>query len=87
MLRLTHQSKFAACAACHGPGGKGLPALGAPNLADKIWLHGWGEDAIVNMVTQGKLNVMPAQTGRLLPEQIHVLAAYVWGLSQSALPP
>ena len=81
------QSKFAACAACHGPGGKGLPALGAPNLADKIWLHGWGEDAIVNMVTQGKLNVMPAQTGRLLPEQIHVLAAYVWGLSQSALPP
>jgi cytochrome c oxidase cbb3-type subunit 3 len=81
------QSKFAACAACHGPGGKGMPALGAPNMADKIWLHGWGEDAIVNMVTQGKLNMMPAQGGRMMPEQIHVLAAYVWGLSQSALPP
>ena len=81
------QSKFVACAACHGPGANGTPALGAPNLADKIWLHGWGEDAIVSMVTQGKLNVMPAQAGRLLPEQIHVLAAYVWGLSQSALPP
>ncbi|MCK7576727.1 MAG: hypothetical protein MZV65_13085 [Chromatiales bacterium] len=30
-----------ACAACHGPDGKGNPALGAPNLTDKIWLHGW----------------------------------------------
>jgi cytochrome c oxidase cbb3-type subunit 3 len=81
------QSKFAACAACHGPGGKGTQALGAPNLTDKIWLHGWGEEAIVNMVNLGKLNVMPAQGGRMMPEQIHVLAAYVWGLSQSALPP
>ena len=81
------QSKFAACAACHGPGGQGTQALGAPNLSDKIWLHGWGEDAIVSIVNSGKLNVMPAQGGRMMPEQIHVLAAYVWGLSQSALPP
>ncbi|MEQ1682044.1 MAG: cytochrome-c oxidase, cbb3-type subunit III [Burkholderiaceae bacterium] len=81
------QSKFAACAACHGPGGQGTQALGAPRLSDKIWLHGWGEDAIVNIVNNGKINVMPAQGGRMMPEQIHVLAAYVWGLSQSALPP
>lgn len=81
------QSKFAACAACHGPGGQGMHALGAPRLSDKIWLHGWGEDAIVSIVNSGKLNVMPAQGGRMMPEQIHVLAAYVWGLSQSALPP
>jgi cytochrome c oxidase cbb3-type subunit 3 len=26
------------------PDGKGNPALGAPNLTDKIWLHGWGEE-------------------------------------------
>ena len=39
--------KFVVCAACHGPEGKGNPALGAPNLTDKIWLHGWGEAAIV----------------------------------------
>ena len=45
-------AKFAACAACHGVDGKGNPALGAPNLADKVWLHGWGEDAIVAMVNQ-----------------------------------
>ena len=78
------KSKFVACAACHGPDGKGNQALGAPNLTDKVWLHGWGEDAIVAMVTGGKTNVMPAQTQRLSPEQIHVLAAYVWNLSQAS---
>ena len=76
------RSKFSACAACHGPDGKGNPALGAPNLTDKVWLHGWGEDAIVAMVNNGKTNVMPAHGQRLSAEQIHVLAAYVWQLSQ-----
>ena len=76
------KSKFTACAACHGVDGKGNPALGAPNLTDKVWLHGWGEDAIADIVNRGKTNVMPAQSGRLLPEQIHLLATYVWGLSQ-----
>lgn len=76
--------KFSACAACHGPDGKGMTALGAPNLTDKIWLHGWGEAAIVSMITGGKTNVMPAFGERLSAEQIHVLAAYVWSLSQTA---
>jgi cytochrome c oxidase cbb3-type subunit 3 len=73
--------RFMACAGCHGIDGKGNPALGAPNLTDKVWLHGWGEDAIVAMVNNGKLNVMPAQKERLSKEQIHVLAGYVWSLS------
>lgn len=77
--------KFAACAACHGPDGKGNQAVGAPNLTDKIWLHGWGEQAIINIVTNGKSNQMPAQAARLSPEQIHVLAAYVWNLSQASV--
>jgi cytochrome c oxidase cbb3-type subunit III len=74
--------KFAVCAACHGPEGKGNQALGAPNLTDKIWLHGWGEDAIVAIVTNGKTNVMPQHASRLSPEQTHVLASYVWSLSR-----
>jgi cytochrome c oxidase cbb3-type subunit 3 len=77
------KTKFGACAACHGPDGKGNPALGAPNLTDKIWLHGWGEQAIVSMVNAGKTNVMPAQGRLLTPEQVHVLAGYVLSLSQS----
>ena len=78
--------KFTACAACHGADGKGNTTLGAPNLTDKVWLHGWGEDAIVAMVNNGKTNVMPAHGERLSAEQIHVLTAYVWGLSNTALP-
>ena len=77
------KAKFTACAACHGADGKGNQALGAPNLTDKIWLHGWGEQAVAAMVINGKNNVMPAFAQRLSPEQIHVLAAYVWSLSQA----
>jgi cytochrome c oxidase cbb3-type subunit 3 len=75
------RSKFALCAACHGPEGKGNPALGAPNLTDKVWLHGWGEAAIADMINRGKTNQMPAHGTRLTPEQVRVLAAYVWRLS------
>jgi cytochrome c oxidase cbb3-type subunit 3 len=71
------------CAACHGADGKGNQAIGAPNLTDKIWLHGWGEEAIMNMVNKGKLNIMPAQDARLSEDQIKVVASYVWGLSHT----
>jgi cytochrome c oxidase cbb3-type subunit 3 len=76
------RAKFTACAACHGIDGKGNQALGAPNLTDKIWLYGWGEEAIARMVNNGKTDVMPAHRERLSAEQIKVLAAYVWGWSQ-----
>jgi cytochrome c oxidase cbb3-type subunit 3 len=75
--------KFAVCAACHGADGKGNPVIGAPNLTDDIWLHGFGEAAITEMVNKGKVNVMPPFGERLAPEQIHVLAAYVASMSRS----
>ncbi len=78
------RTKFAACAACHGADGHGNTAIGAPNLTDDTWLHGWGEDAIVAMVNSGKTNTMPPQASRLTPEQVHVLATYVWSLSHSS---
>jgi cytochrome c oxidase cbb3-type subunit 3 len=77
------KSKFGACAGCHGGDGKGNQALGAPNLTDDIWLHGWGENAIVAMVNNGKVNQMPAQVSKLTDAQLHVLASYVWGLSNN----
>ncbi len=76
--------KFGVCAACHGADGKGNTALGAPNLTDKIWLHGWGEQAIVEMINKGKTNAMPAQGRLLTPEQVHVLGGYVLNLSQAS---
>jgi cytochrome c oxidase cbb3-type subunit III len=76
--------KFVVCAACHGADGKGNPAIGSANLTDNIWLHGWGEQAVVDMITNGKTNVMPPQGRLLTQDQIHVLAAYVWGLSHGS---
>jgi cytochrome c oxidase cbb3-type subunit III len=78
------RAKFAVCAACHGADGKGNVALGAPNLADKVWLHGWGEEAIAAVINAGKDNQMPAHAGRLSAEQIRVLAAYVWRFSNAS---
>ncbi|RYF69404.1 MAG: c-type cytochrome, partial [Comamonadaceae bacterium] len=75
--------KFAVCAACHGATGDGNPMLGAPRLNDNIWLHGYGEAAIIAMVTHGKHNEMPPQKDRLTEAQIQVLASYVWGLSNA----
>ena len=79
------KAKFTTCAGCHGLDGTGNKALGAPNLTDNYWLHGWGEAAIVSAIKNGKNNVMPAQSPKLSTEQIHVVAAYVLSLSQSTL--
>jgi cytochrome c oxidase cbb3-type subunit 3 len=77
------KGKFAACAACHGPEAKGNPALGAPNLTDKIWLHGGSLAAISEQIDKGRTNVMPAHKEFLGPERSRILAAYVWGLSNT----
>ena len=71
-----------ACAACHGAEGKGNKALGAPNLTDDVWLYGSSEATIVNGILNGRNNRMPAQEQTLTPEQIRMVAAWVWGLSK-----
>ena len=69
------------CAACHGMDGKGNQALGAPNLTDRIWLHGSGEYAIIETVSGGRTNQMPAHRNLLSAAKIHLLTAYVYSLS------
>jgi cytochrome c oxidase cbb3-type subunit III len=75
------KASFTACAACHGMDGKGNAALGAPNLADNVWLHGYGEARITEIINQGKTNVMPAMGTKLSESQVKILTAYVWSLS------
>ena len=75
------KAKFGVCAACHGADAHGNPALGAPNLTDKIWLYGGSIDAIMETIRKGRNNVMPAFDGFLGEAKVHVLAAYVWSLS------
>ena len=75
--------KFAAagCTGCHGADGKGNPALGAPNLTDKTWLYGGGIATIAETINKGRSNQMPAFGEMLGKGKVHLLAAYVWGLS------
>ncbi|MEZ5616087.1 MAG: cytochrome-c oxidase, cbb3-type subunit III [Rhodocyclaceae bacterium] len=70
------------CAGCHGPEAKGMQALGAPNLTDSIWLYGSSEAVIIETVTRGRSNRMPAHKDFLGEAKSHLLAAYVLGLSQ-----
>ncbi|MBE9609701.1 cytochrome-c oxidase, cbb3-type subunit III [Chitinilyticum piscinae] len=70
-----------ACASCHGPDGKGNPESGIPNLTDKDWLYGVSEATIVETITNGRQNQMPAWKEFLGDDKVHLLAAYVYGLN------
>lgn len=69
------------CFACHGADGKGNQQLGAPNLTDNVWLHGGSETAIIETVLKGRKGEMPAHKHFVDEAKIHLLAAYVYGLS------
>ena len=73
----------AACSACHGPDGKGMVGV-APNLADKIWLYSSSEESIVETITKGRVNRMPAYGEFLGDAKVHLLTAYVYGLGGGA---
>jgi len=77
------KESFVMCAACHGPEAKGNVALGAPNLTDKVWLHGSSEAAIIETITKGRASQMPAHRELLGEARVKLLAAYVYGLSQT----
>jgi cytochrome c oxidase cbb3-type subunit 3 len=70
------------CIACHGVDGKGNPALGAPNLTDKNWLHGSAEPVVIETITKGRTSQMPAHKALLDEAKIHLLTAYVLSLSK-----
>ena len=78
------RSKFAACGACHGADGKGNPALGAPDLTNKIWLYGGSVATVSETITRGRQGAMPAWEGILSEGEIHLLAAYVLSLGPMA---
>jgi len=74
----------AGCVGCHGMDAKGMQALGAPNLTDKVWLYGSSEATIVETISLGRQNKMPAWKAFLGDAKNHLLTAYVYSLSQGA---
>ncbi|UCH52875.1 MAG: cytochrome-c oxidase, cbb3-type subunit III [Pseudomonadota bacterium] len=70
------------CVACHGADGKGDPKIGAPNLSDNIWLYGSAQKTVMDVIEKGRTGNMPAHGEFLGEAKAHVLAAYVYSLSQ-----
>lgn len=75
------KARYAVCAACHGMDGKGNQMLGAPNLTDNVWLYGGTEPAVTHTLNYGRNGVMPAFDVTLGEDKVHVVAAYVYSLS------
>jgi cytochrome c oxidase cbb3-type subunit 3 len=77
------KDRFVACAACHGADGKGNQVFGAPNLTDNIWLYGGSEKTVTETLSYGRNGVMPSFKTTLGEKKIHLVAAYVYSLSQN----
>lgn len=71
----------AGCIGCHGADGTGMQALGAPNLTDKVWLYSSSEASIIETITNGRQNKMPAWQEFLGDAKVHLLSAYVLSVS------
>lgn len=76
------KEKFIVCSGCHMPTGTGNPAIGAPNLTDDTWLYGGSLESVKHAINNGFNNKMPGFGELLGDAKAHVLAGYVWSLSQ-----
>ena len=82
-LAAAGQALFVNCMPCHGADAKGNIFIGAPNLTDTIWLYGGDEATVIKTITNGRHGHMPAWGDTLGKERVHLLAAYIWSLSNS----
>jgi cytochrome c oxidase cbb3-type subunit 3 len=71
------------CVGCHGMDGKGMTALGAPDLTDDTWLYGGDAATIRESVSKGRAGQMPAFGERLGEDRVRLLAAYAIHLSET----
>jgi cytochrome c oxidase cbb3-type subunit 3 len=69
------------CAACHGPDGKGNPAIGSADFTDEYWLYGNRVEDIVAAIEKGHDGHMPAHRQILGETRARLVGAYVWSLS------
>jgi cytochrome c oxidase cbb3-type subunit 3 len=85
--KLAGQQKFGElCAACHGTDARGKTEMGAPNLADGVWLHGGALASIRDSIMLGRTGTMPAHLDRLGETRVKLLAAYVLSLGKPEAP-
>lgn len=68
------------CTSCHGAEALGDRELGAPNLADAIWLYGGDRTTLTETVVNARFGVMPAWGQRLSDVDVRAVSAYVHAL-------
>lgn len=64
------------CVSCHGPQGKGIAAIGTPNLADPLFQQSTSNKDISDAIHNGR-GRMPAWIGKLSEAEISELEHYV----------
>ena len=65
------------CAACHGDDAAGNPEMGAPNLADTVWIYGGDAASVYASIWGGRQGHMPTWDQRLSPVDRKMLALYL----------
>ena len=71
------------CVSCHGVNAEGNQSLGAPSLIDDVWLYGDSHQSVVETIRYGRNGIMPAHEKILGEDKVHILAAYIYSLSQN----
>ncbi|MBX8576882.1 cytochrome-c oxidase, cbb3-type subunit III [Pseudomonas cichorii] len=75
------------CVACHGPEGKGMQVLGAPDLTHPgAFIYGSSFAQLQQTIRYGRQGQMPAQEAIQGNDRVHLLAAYVYSLSRQEKP-
>jgi cytochrome c oxidase cbb3-type subunit 3 len=70
------------CSGCHAQGGGNI----GPPLLDDEWIYGSEPENVFATIAEGRPNGMPAYGGKLPPEQIWRLVAYVRSMSAVGVP-
>jgi cytochrome c oxidase cbb3-type subunit 3 len=65
------------CVGCHFHGGGGI----GPALMDDEWIYGSDPSQIFNTIVEGRPNGMPSFKGKLSPQQVWEIVAYVRTMS------
>jgi cytochrome c oxidase cbb3-type subunit 3 len=71
----------ALCTSCHGKDGAGNSQLGGPDLTNNVWLYGGSPKIIAASIATGRRGEMPPHADFLGEAKSHLLAAYVFSLT------
>ena len=86
-VSIGHRLYLDNCAACHGTGGLGNHAVGAPDLTDADWSYGGDGDAILTSILDGRNGLMPPLGSALGHNGTNAVASYVVSRSGTQAPP